>query len=309
VALGYLRVTIPDLFEPGRYGLASAINWVPGGDPHWQAGVQYDTDCTEVAVTIMECISGAPSPIPGKVPTWSRGTRGAHPFTVYEEVDCTPDVDWWEVGSQKALRALNNSGPMQLERTFQTGSVQVTGGAGPLNYPNLNSIGPIFASDGRILLQPASTIISGSPLDIVEGLGALETAFGLCYDGLGVVHMPIRMAAEMCARNLVYKDGNVLRTWLGNKVVIGSGYDFTKGPGNATAPGGSGWMWMTGPIFGYKAAPVVFDRTTQFDRSTNTYKVRAEQTYLLGWQCCLVAVLVTTGGEQAGDPGTPLQDT
>lgn len=299
----YDTLTVPDLFEPGRYGLTSVVNWIPGS-AHWQGGVQYDADCTEVAVTIMECISGAPSPIPAKVRSWSRLVRGARAFTVYDEIDCTPDANWWDVAEQRALRALTNSGPMQVERTFQTGSVQVTGGAGPLNYPNLISTGPIFASDGRILLQPASTIISGTPVDVTEGLGLLEKALGLCWDGTGVIHVPLRLASAFAARNLCYKDGTYLRTYEGNKVVLGSGYDETKGPGGTTAPAGSGWIWATTPIFGIRGTPRAYAGAEAFDRGVNTYKVIAEQTYLLGWTCCLIAVLVTLGGEQAGLPGT-----
>lgn len=303
-------VTVPDLFEPGRYGLTSVVNWIAPTDTHWQGGIQYDADCTEVAVTIMECISGAPSPIPAKGRTWSRLVRGARPFTVYDEIDCTPDANWWDVGETRALRALANSGPMQVERTFQLGTTAVTGGGAPLIYPNLTSTGPIFASDGHILLQPASTIVSGAPVDVVEGLGILEKALGLCWDGTGVIHVPLRLASAFAARNLCYRDGNYLRTYGGgNKVVIGSGYDETKGPQGVTAPVGAGWIWGTTPIFGIKSSPRAFPGVEAFDRNVNTYKVIAEQTFILGWTCCLIAVLVTVGGELAGLPGTAQQQT
>lgn len=303
----YAPVTVPDLFEPGRYGLLSAVNWLTPTDTHWMGGVQYDANCTEVSVTLMECISGAPSPVPSKQATWAQITRGARPFTVYSEVDCTPDKDFWAQAQDDALRSLANAGPSQLERTFQTGASDRSGGK--LIYPNLTTTGPIRDSTQRILLQPSATIISGAPLDIVEGLGALEETLAACWDGAGVIHASVRLGNALCARNLVYKDGQALYTWAGNRVVIGRGYVPNVGPGGTTPPGGSGWLFATGPIFGYRGTPKVYSNPDSFDRSVNTLKMIAEQTYLLGWSCCLAAVLVTTGGEQAGEPLSPLQDT
>lgn len=305
----YNAVTLPELFAPGEYGLSSAVNWVTSGE-RWAGGIQFDADCTEVAVTIMECISGTPTPIPSKFATWNHLTRGARSFDIYDRVDCSPaDGTWYEVAQTKALRALTNSGPTQLERTFWTGAVGVTGGAGPRNYPNLTSIGPIYDSTNRILLQPSSTIISGAPLDVVEGLGALEEALGNCYDGAGVIHVPVRVGVELCARYLVYKQGDKLYTWLGNQVVIGRGYPSNFGPNGSVPPVGSTWMFATSPIFGFKGQPRTFQPRDSLDRSVNTLLMIAEQKFLLGWTCCLAGVLVTTGGEQAGDPLSPLQDT
>lgn len=296
----YDPITLPDLFEQGPFGLSSAVNWLTNASAHWQGGVQYDSDCTEVAVTMMECISGAT--ISGKVDTWSHVTRGSRPFTIYDKVSCSPiGSDWWDVATTKALRALVNSGPVQLERTFWSG----VSNAGPaLVYPNLTSTGPIFNDLGRILLQPATTAISGTPLDVVEGLGALEAAFGTCYDGAGVIHVPFRLGAALAANYLIYEKNNKLYTYGGNQVVLGRGYPTNIGPGGSTPPAGSTWMFATSPIFGLRATPRTFTREQSFDRSVNTLSMIAEQTHLLGWTCCLAGVLVTTGGLVGGSPTT-----
>lgn len=298
----YAPVTVPDLFTPGRYGLTSVVNWISPSDSHWGGGIQYDADCTDVNVAALECISGAPETIAHmSEATWEHETRGARAFDVYSRVDCSPaDGDWWNVAQTRALRALTNSAPWQLERTFWSGHSHIA----PAHiYPNLIATGPIYDETNRILLQPSATVISGSPLDVVEGLGALEASFAACYHGEGVIHAPFRMAAALAAQNLIFKDGSVLRTHNGNAVALGRGYNAARGPGDTTPPVGATWMMMTSPIFGYRGQARTFTAAESFDRSVNTLEMIAEQKFLLAWSCCLHSVLVTYGGETAGRAG------
>jgi len=303
----YVPITLPDMFTLARVRLVEAINWIGSPPAHWQGGVQYDADCTEVSVTVSPCVSGVSVPVsPAKASTWSRTTRGSRAFTIYDEADCSPVGDWYDVGQQKVLRALTQSGPTQVERTFWSG----TSGATPhVIYPNLSSTGPVLDETGRITLQPAGTIISGAPLDVVEGLNRLEETFGACYDGLGLIHVPLGLINSLCAKSLIYEENGIIRTWAGNRIVVGWGYPTNVGPGGTTPPGGSTWMWATSPVFGIRGRVQNFDPVQSFDRGVNTAKFIAEQTHLLGWTCCRVGVLVTTGGEQSGEPLTPLQDT
>lgn len=310
----YVPFTAPDLFASANVGLVDVMSdsgtWITNPPKHWQGGVQYDSDCPEVNVTVSPCVSGVANPVsPSKSSTWTRGTRGSRAFTIYDEADCAPVGDWYKVGEQKVLRALAVSGPSQVERTFWSG----TSGATPhVIYPNLSSTGPVLDETGRITLQPSSTIISGAPLDVTEGMGRLEDVFGQCYDSRGWVHVPIGLINALCARSLVCREGSRLYTWAGNRVVVGRGYptgSSGSGPGGTTPPGGSAWIWATSPVWGIRGAVRTFDPVQSLDRSVDTVKFIAEQTHLLGWNCCRVGVLVTTGGEQAGDPLTPLQDT
>ena len=304
----YEPISLPDLFLPGEYGLESVVNWVPG-TAHWGGGVQYDMDCAEVGVTIDPCISGAPDPIATKTVTWAHDTRGARAFEVYARADCTPGGStWWDDAQTKVLKSLSQEGPTQMETTFWTGA---SGNPPVLVYPNLVSTGPIRASGGRILLQPANgAIISGTvPLDVVEGLGRLEAALGTQYRGIGVIHVPKVLGPALAAQKQIYEKAGKLYTYCGNLVAIGAGYPSNVGPGFTTPPTGTTWMIATGPIFGIRGQPVTFTREQSLNRSVNTLQMIAEQKILLGWQCGFAAVLVTTGGEPAGDPGTPLLDT
>lgn len=301
----YEPISLPDLFLPGEYGLASVVNWV-SGPAHWGGGVQYDADCAEVNVTISPCISGAPE-IAAKDITWSHLTRGARAFDVFARADCSPGGStWWDDAQTKVLKALAEESPTQMEATFWTGAVD---NPPALNYPNLASTGPVYDSTGRILLQPTATIISGTPLDVVEGLGRLEAALGAQYSGKGVIHVPKILGPALSAQKQIYEKSGKLYTYCGNLVAIGNGYPSNVGPGFTTPPAGSTWMFATGPIFGLRGQPRTFTRDESFNRSVNTLQMIAEQKFLLGWQCGFAAVLVTSGGEQAGDPNSPLQDT
>ncbi len=296
----FMPLTVPDDFDAQRYGLMSVITWVPSGDNHWKAGVQYDVDCAEAQITLSDCIVTGIAP---KAATFTRVTRGARAFTVYAEKDCSPpgSDDWWTDASNEVITALGQASPTQIEKAFWSG---YSGGNAAPVYPNLMSTGPVFDSTNDILLQPSATLISGSPLDVVEGLGRLEESLGNCYDGVGVIHIPVRILAELAAQSLVYRDGQVLRTFKGNLVAAGAGYDSTIGPGGTTPPAGSAWMFATSPIFGLRSAAQTRNNTVEsFDRSVNTLKIIAEQTVLIGWKCCRIGVLVSTAGEPIGTPG------
>jgi hypothetical protein len=300
----YQPVTPPDAFETAPFGLFSAINWVSSADTHWMGGIQYDSDCTEVGVTSSPCVSGAPdSATLTKTVTWSHNTRGARPFTVFDRVDCSMPGGGYENAAARATMALNRSAPTQVEATFWSGS----SGLGAPIFPNLTTAGPVLDSTGRITLQPASTLISGTPLDLTEGLGRLESALGDCYDGVGVIHVPDTLGPALAARGLCYVKGSQLVTYNGNIIVLGKGYPGT-GPGGSTFPGAL-WMRATSRPFGYRGSVRTFTQTESMDRTTNSIQMIAEQTFLLGWTCCLAGVLVTAGGEQSGEFNSPLQDT
>lgn len=291
-------VTVPDLYERAAYGLLDNITWVTPPDGHWQAGIQWDTECTRTDVTISPCISGAPDVIASKAATWDGDTRGAIPFTVFGEADCSPaGSDWWDRGQAAALRALSNSGPISVENTFWTGR---SANAPVVVLPNLTTVGPIRTEFNQtLLLQPAATIITGT-LDVVEGLQRLEGAFVGCYDGEAWVHIPLGVVEAFCARDLIQEKNGRLYTWGGNRVIVGRGYPTNVGPGGVTPTAGTTFIFMTSPVFGIRGAPRSFSPTESLNRNINTVKFIAEQNYVLGWHCCIMGAQVTLGGEPAG---------
>lgn len=307
-------------FTPLEFGLNSVVNWQepravvdgagnpvidsagqPRMDERWMLGVKWETVCATGSTTASPCITGTVIDVPAKAATWDHQVRGARAFTVYSEIDCSP-VGWWDMAQASAAAGLTQSEAYQVERTFQSGTAA---GLANLIYPNLQTAGPVLDPiDSSILLQPASTVISGAGVgvDVVEGLGRLEAAIAGCYQGgRPVIHVPIQIAEEMWAQHLLVREGTRLKTNLGSLVAVGSGYSPGVGPGGTTAPAGSGWMYATGAIFGYRGQlRLVGSNRDSLDRSENTLKRIAERPVLLGWDCCLAAVLVTLGGEIAG---------
>lgn len=306
MATAYHLVNPVSPYVPLPYGLTSVVNWQTSTD-RWEGGIQWESVCATGSTTISPCITGAPilDP-PAKAETWDRIVRGARPFTVFSEIDCAAP-GWWQLAQEHAARGFTQSEAFQIERVFQTG--QVPGmGSGPLIFPNLTSTGPFTdtAALPSVLLQPSSIVVSGSGLDVVEGLGILEKAVASCYQGgTAVIHVPVRLAGAFQAQYLIKQQGPNLTTAAGNKMVIGSGYDETFGPGGTTPVAGSGWIFATGPMFGWRSnIRQLGAQRDQFDRAENTLKMITERTVILGWDCCLAAVLVTLGGEPAGVTGS-----
>lgn len=301
MATAYQLVTPVNPYTPLPYGLSTAVNWQTG-PARWEGGIQWESPCPTGSVTVSPCVTGAPAldPIP-KAATWDHTVRGARPYTIFAEIDCSPP-GWWDLAETEAAKGLISSEAWQLERTFQTGNVP--GMPAGIILPNLTTVGPVTdtAFLPNVVLQPGGIVVSGTGVDVVEGLGILEANLGTCYQGgIGVVHVPLRLASAFTAQYQLVVRGPNLVTAAGNRVVLGAGYDPTVGPGGVVAPAGFGWIYATGPIFGWRS-PIrgLGSRTDQLDRTENTLKMVTERTVVLGWDCCLVAVLVTLGGEPAG---------
>lgn len=287
----------PPAFTLPPYGLLTAVEMRSGSDTHWQAGVEWQTVCGGGGSTYDECVwlnATTGSVITGaapKEPTADTSTWGATPFTVYEQIDCSP-VGFYEESETKVREALLRNEQYQVEQIFWTG---VVGGESPAQYPHLASTETVLATEASgftVTLQNTTTIITGAGLCTQSAIGLLEDAFADCYRGTGIIHVPLSLIPYMDAAHLLHREGNRLMTTNGNTVVAGSGYPGTSPAGAVTAD--AQWVYMTPPIFAYRTSPRVFTRETTLDRSVNTVHAVAERTYLLGYDCCLFGTAVFT---------------
>lgn len=286
-------------FTPLPYGLLTTLAPVIRSpeDPHWQFGVNWEPLCAESGTTYGDCftVSGTglePIAEPAsKSPTASMMIRGATPFTVFAEVDCSA-VGFWDRAEQIVGATLTQSEQWQVENAFWTGLA-----AGQLVvFPHLAEDEEIADNFG-ITLQTAATVVSGNalPVDIVTGLGALEKELADCYDGVGVIHAPRNLLSFMISEHLITREGPRYVTAGGNIVVFGAGYT-GSGP-DGVLPTGSAWMYATGAMFIYQSQAQVIpvqQNGASFDRANNTVRAIAERTYVLGWDCCHLAVHVET---------------
>lgn len=288
----------PPAFRPLRYGLLDVVDFKTSSDnTHWKNGITYESTCfsgtTVGALTYDECISvtgtGAPPAPSTLTDNLDKVFRGATPFTTYVEFDCST------VGNADAAarteQALLRSEPWQAERAFWTG----TADGQQVVWPHLAANAAQLDALGYVL-QTAATVVTGgsSPLDVAEGLGALETALGNCIGGAGIIHVPSVALPTLIAWKLVEAADGGLWTQRGNRVAVGAGYTGTS-PSGATPALGSTWMYATGNIIGYRGEVSILTADEAIDRSRNTIKMIARRTYVLGWNCCHAAALIQLG--------------
>jgi hypothetical protein len=213
--------------------------------------------------------------------------RGATPFTVYAEFDCSP------VGLENAVTiaqtALAQAESYQVERAFWTGSA----GGRQIVFPHLAHSSPAITDTDGVLLQPNVPVTgSGGPYSPATGLGVLEGLLAGCYGGVGVIHVPLRALATLAKDNVVMRDGNQLRSVGGSLVAGGGGYP-GSGPDGAPAAAGEAWIFATGAVMMYRGpihVPPALNE--QFDRAKNTYRLIAYRTVIVAWDCCQYAVRV-----------------
>lgn len=300
MASGRLIVDPPDFVLP-PYSLMSVVDW-RDGDSHWRAGVEWETVCGDSGSTYDECVivgatsgavTGSPVPFPEPSPKAATGVRenyGATPFTVFAEVDCS-SVGFYENSTEWVKQLFERTEAKELENVFFSGNVD---GALSAQYPHLQSNAPVNDTEmngNLIKLQLAATVVTGAASCIEVALGLLESAFADCYSGLGIIHAPNELIPLMDSAFLLEQEDDGLYTTNGNRVVAGTGYSGAAPDG--TVVGDVRWLYMTPRIFGYRSEIRTFERETTLDRSVNTVKAIAERTYVLGYDCCLVAVPVS----------------
>jgi hypothetical protein len=305
----FRQIVDPPSFTPTPFGLLTTVEWTTPQPDHWQQGITYEPLCgVNVSgvggLTYDECLvvtgTGFAPPAPADMVAtqFTAGTRGAQPFTAYVEFDCAT------VGLQNAQataeKALSMAEPWQVERAFWTGLA----GGQPVVYPHLAATTTVLDATGVVLQTPAVNVTGVSSVGVVGDLMNIETALGLleaalanCYNGVGVIHVPQMLVPTMDAWGIIRQQGAVMKTLNGNKVAVGAGYP-GSGPDGLARAGNTTWMYATGNVFGFKTDVRVRapdNGASSLDRATNTRRMIAERTYVLGWDCCLFAVQTALG--------------
>ncbi|WTW95401.1 cupin [Streptomycetaceae bacterium NBC_01309] len=151
----------------------------------------------------------------------------------------------------------------------------------------------------RLAMTATDLTPAAGPVNVAQGVAALEGCLAESYGGRGVLHVPAGAAALLGCCNLVREDpatGN-LRTLAGNCVIIGAGYSAVNtGPGNIPADPGTTWLYITGPIIIRRGpAETVPDRPgPSVNTRTNDRRVLVERTYVVATTCTVCAIQVVT---------------
>lgn len=288
---GARPIVDPPAFTSLPFGLWETAQ-KPDAPSHWQNGVTWVERCPTGDTTYDECVSvtgtGAPPPAPIKSANVEQVFRGATPVTVYARFDCSP-VGQTET-EDSAQDALSRVESRQLERAFWSGAAA---GTDDVVFPHLAADAQVVDAQGVVLQSVASPVITGS-VDAAHGLGLLESALGDCYSGQGVIHVPESAQPTFAAWGLIVERDGGLFTTAGNRVVVGVGYPGT-GPDGTAPAAGTVWVYATGQVFGYRGDVRTMTVPESFDRSENTVEMLAERTYVMAYECCLLAVLINLG--------------
>ncbi len=290
-------------FTPLPYGLWDAVQKPTADTNHWQNGITWIDRCGNGDTLYEECIAvtgsgGSPTGQAALSSNITQTNRGATSFACYVEFDCSP------VGLQDAQTiadtALEKVSGYQLEKAFWTGVAGKTSSGGIAQttvFPHLAAVSAVNdPGNSTIVLQPAASQAAsgGATTDVADGLGQLQSALASCYHGLGVIHIPTAALPTFVAWDLVEERDGGLYTMTGNRVVVGSGYPGTSPTGAAPAAGTT-WIYGTGAVFGYQASVNIGSLVELFDRTENTYHMVAEQVYVIGFECCLIATQIALG--------------
>lgn len=289
-------VVDPPAFTPSPFGLLTALTPVASGNQHWQNGVTWQSMCLDPMgdSTYDDCLvvtgAGAVPEPPAKTANVTLDLRGATPFTAYAKFSCAT------VGNNEARqigeRALAISESWQVERALWTGLA----GGQPVVFPHLAANAEVVDPNvnGAVLQTAASIVVTGGAVDVATGLGLLEERLANCSNGVGYIHVPVKVLPTLDAHGLVRNTNGFLKTLNGNIVIAGAGYPGTSPSGVAPATGES-WIYATGAMFMYRSGVRVTGDVDSLNRSNNTYDMIAERNYVIGWDCCHAAILVDIG--------------
>ncbi|HSE07706.1 MAG TPA: hypothetical protein VLB29_03485 [Nocardioidaceae bacterium] len=287
---GARQIVDPPAFTSLPYGLWDAAQKPTPDNGHWQQGITWIERCPDGGTTYDECLAvtgiGAPPEPPAKADNVDQTFRGATPFTVIAEFDCSP------VGLRDAETvasdALARVEQQQVEAAFWTG----TSGAQTVVFPHLAADTEVLDTQGIVLQTAASPAVTGA--DVAQALGELEADLATCYAGQGIIHVPRVALPTLAAWNLVEERDGRLYTAAGNLVVVGGGYT-GSGPDGSAPAAGTAWIYATGAVFGYRGDVQVTSPRDSIDRSSNTMRMIAERTYVIAFECCLLAAHIVLG--------------
>jgi hypothetical protein len=290
----------PPTYDARDYGLLTVVEpRYEEPDIHWRNGVQWESQCGLGSSTFDDAC--AEIDIYGKTRNITVANYGATPFVPFAEVDCSP-VGYTEAEQfERALGAFARIEPYQVELSFWTGNVAASGMRA---YPHLAANAQVLDAtiNPSVILQTATTVVTGATLDVVEGIARLEGALARCANGRGVLHVTPEVFDLMAFGMLLDKPRNgVMYSVAGNKVAVGAGYTGSGPDGTSTT--GVHWAYATSPVFAYRSSgdPRVGTTLTEnLDRAVDTVKTIAERTYVLGYDCCHFGVPISLGGMVSG---------
>lgn len=297
---------VPSIDPIGRsHGLLVSLEPHHLDDPHWQAGIEWESDCSvDLSSTLPSCpddellaplltetedsiLTESSEDIVLESPI-TKSTDGslvfcnAEPFTVYGSYKCSTVGRPVSEAHAIALGRLKRNKERAIEQIFWTGNTTV-GSVSPSLQGGNDSCG---------VLPVDLTPLAGA-LSTVSAIATLESAIADCIPGgVGVIHFNYGFLPYMASNYLVNEKDGKFYSPSGQLIIAGAGYPGT-GPGNIPAAAGETWLFATGPMAVYESDIFYTANEDQsIDRRVNSITYIAEQTFSVIWECCLFAVRV-----------------
>lgn len=280
-----VRVPAPPQAAPARYGLFSAATIIENVDQHELAGIEYPAVCSNrVDPAVIPC--GFPPPpdsVTGeKTAQPTRDMSAGSPFVLYAMDSCAlgvPEDDQITALRQRFTRGERHA----VEDIVESGALN--------NYPTL--VGT--EANPTVLLDEKPTNADYPERTVAEALGRLEQWLAATTGGLGTIHAPRWLAAQIKSSNVVTEDGPVLATVLDNTLAFGSGYLGRRPASAGSAPEGGDnnvWLYATPPVTIRRSELIEPATRTSgaFDTATNSTALLVERVYVIDWPCTQAAV-------------------
>lgn len=267
---------------PLPYGILSVSNLTEAGIGHWQQGIEWESDLCGPASLYRcpTCAQNNGDTVPVKEYT-DEGVPldSAAPFTVYASFACSP-IGHWDDAEERARRALLSGEERALEAMVADGVHSYSRG-----------------------LYNASTIditpTAGTPVSVQAGVALLEQYIGENGKGQGVILGARRdILLANATGKIISPVGDHLETFLGTPVAALSGINGKTGPGGDAPEANEAWLFALGskPRVLRSDVFLTSNRETSLDTDDNNLNILAERTYVVGWDCFTVGVLISTVG-------------
>lgn len=191
---------------PPVYGLLIAADVQEpaedGGDPRWQAGVEWNPEAGDGGVATVTCHGNTAALDVNS----NAADQTADPFDVYSSDSCSTfgfDGRDYEGRARRALAAVQS---FKIAREFQLGALR-----------DADSLGNVALKDA----MP----VTPSPASVANAIAELEGAFGEVWFGQrGMLHVTLQTFALMKSLNLVVQAGQKWQTAQGTIVAADAGY-------------------------------------------------------------------------------------
>lgn len=262
---------------PAKFGLFSVAEVEDRDFGHWLDGSYHDQlSCDDLLVVSKFCephfkgesAAGVTHP-------------EADPFTVVAGYQCSTGGDTLAVAWDRAEQRLIQGEQRSVELTFWTGS-----------DTNSNPIRQSLGQNADVVdLTPGTGTVS-----ITTGVALLENWAGQNMACQPIIHAARGIATYLRERNLLLRDGDVMRMdATDSRVAVGGGY-LVGGPAGSTMAAGEGWLYITGSIKILRSpsffTPERDDEGAAVDRVLNDVAVFAERSYSISMECGIAAVRV-----------------